>query len=399
MTFHWGKKSSLFLNIFLTLIFVCLISFLLFLLNQQQKKQILLSPVARDFQVSSAVDAIGFQNQYSFNSADILTPINILLLGVDGRRGDKNPRCDAIHMITINIPEKKLTITSIPRGTVVEIKGKLNLSTYLGNACHIAGEEFTVAQIEKIAGLKHNYLVKVGFSQTLGILRLLGLPTTPTLQFLRNRRYGIGDNQRSHNQALFIKDMLITHFDDFVKLPKTVKYLLFKTLDTDMPFEVADFILEKITASEMLKNPANIILLTKPSANPYVKEIHYQLDNYRQTDIWQNDIEFKQYQASLSAYLNNLINQGENLLNKNKTDLTFRLIETPFKQRLWLQIEEEKERNRFHFDLLKLYVLSGKNQTNLNSLILDYITEMELNNEDNYIQKGKQLLRFLLNEQ
>src|SRR3989304_4267090 len=45
----------------------------------------------------------------------------------------------------------------------------------------------------------------------LGLLRKMKLPTTPTLKYLRNRKYGIGDYQRSHNQAIFLKDMLIEH--------------------------------------------------------------------------------------------------------------------------------------------------------------------------------------------
>ena len=138
------------------------------------------------------------------------TPYNILLLGLDGRKGEQKPRCDAIHMFSFDPKAATLTITSVPRGTRIYLPQASTASAYLANSCHTQGIDYAVDQIEKITGIIPDAIVKVGFSQTMGILRTFGFPTTSSLQFLRNRRYAIGDNQRSHNQALFMKDMILT---------------------------------------------------------------------------------------------------------------------------------------------------------------------------------------------
>ena len=348
-----------------------------------------LSPVSKT--ESSRVLSKTKQKAYASNSL-FEKPVNILLLGVDARKGDKNPRCDAIHLLSLDLKKNQITITSVPRGTVVGFLNIATQSAYLGNMCHLKGVDFAVNEIKKITNIKPDYVIKVGFSQTLGILRKLKLPTVPTLQFLRNRRFGIGDNQRSYNQAMFINDMYVNHFEDIFKMPKPVRYLSFKLLDTEMPYEVANYLLEVLNERKIHQNPDNIILVTKPSRHPNVKEIHYNSNLYQNPEDWQ-DKEYNLYQKNLLNYLYNLISSGFRFLQAGKTDYAHKKIKTPFEQKLWLQVENEKERQELHFQMLKLYTLSLKQKSSASTLILDYITEQETDNNDYYQKKGEELLK------
>jgi anionic cell wall polymer biosynthesis LytR-Cps2A-Psr (LCP) family protein len=376
----------------LTLCFTILI----FVFSAKSTPTVLISPVPYAYSpntvrvLGTAVYAASPLNLVQFAQK----PINVLLLGFDGRRGDKNPRCDAIHLINIDIPAGKIRINSIPRGTAVAIPNTSAAAAYLSNSCHIMGIDFAEKEIEKITNLHPDYLVKVGFSQTLGILRTVGLPTTPTLQFLRNRRYGVGDNQRSRNQGLFIKDMLLAHLEEYSKLPKPIKYLVYKMTDTDIDFETADNIISQIIGKEILKNPENIELKTYLPQKVKVRDIDYAVDE-TSTNQWQTDTEFQQYQSDLSVYLDNLIERGDNFLSSSRKENAYQIIKTPFAQKLWLQIEDDNKRNQFYYDLLRLFVFTSPDKSTVNSLVLDFITEMETNEQTALKEKGDKLLNTL----
>ncbi len=331
-------------------------------------------------------------NENSFKNG-----VNILLLGLDGRRGDKNPRCDAIQLVSFNFENNKVLITSIPRGTEVttRLAGEGNQTNYLSNWCHFLGADFAPSAVEKITGIKPDYTLKLGFSQALGILRAVNLPTTPALQFLRNRSYGIGDLQRSRNQAQFIKDLLIGHLELANKLPNILKYIIYQMVETDIPFEKALSLFDKISSSEILKNPNNIVLATKPNPETKLKELHFRESNYKDGD-WQKDKEFKAYQNNLEAYLENLISKTEKLTKAKNYTAAYQLIKTPFSQEIWLQIEDSVTRDNFHLNLLSLYVKSSPEKADLSSQVLDFITEMETAKKDDYKKRGEELLNYVL---
>lgn len=324
-------------------------------------------------------------------------PINVLLLGVDGRRGDKNPRCDAIHFFSFDPTLGKILITSVPRGISVNLTNVATPSAYLGNSCHVMGVDFAVSQISKITGLKPDYLVKVGFSQTLGILRTLNFPTTPTLQFLRNRRYGIGDYQRSHNQALFLKQAIIDYLPLFMKLPKPIQYLAYKMLDTDLPFETASQALNQIVISGINKNPNNIELVTKPAPTYKTRDLTFDSNEYASPSSWQNDKEYQTYQSEIIAYLENLVERGNLLLERKQDSAAYSTIKTPFNQQLWLQVEDDKKRHLIHFNMLKIYVLSSPDKNQSSSFLFDFITEMEAYKQDELKKEGEKLLKIIGN--
>ena len=323
-------------------------------------------------------------------------PVNILLMGFDARKGDKNPRCDALHMISVDIKNEKITIASVPRGILVDLpKSVGGGTTYIGNSCHTAGIDFAIGEIEKITGIKHDYLIKTGFSQALGVFRYLGLPTTPTLQYLRNRRYGIGDYQRSRNQAIFLKDMFVSKFEHFAKLPKAVKYIAYKTVDTDLPYETLHDLINEVLSSKLYKNPDNIKTVQKPETGHKPKELFYDENEFSASDSWQTDGEYQDYQNGMITYLQDLANRGKRLVDGKQYGSAYNLIKTPYNQKLWLQIDDAQTRFGIEYDLLYVFTQSTPSKNEAANITLDFITEMETYGLTTMVEKGKDLLDFL----
>jgi len=311
---------------------------------------------------------------------------HILLLGLDSRKGDNNPRCDAVHIFSFSPKFNYLLISSIPRGTFLSPETD---STYLANSCSRNGIEYTIGQIEKMSQIKIDAVVKIGFSETLGIFRTLKMPTTSTLQFLRSRQYAIGDNQRSHNQALFIKDMITTHFEEFYNMPQSIKSWLLNTVDTDLTYHQAEYLLQSFYQNGVYKNPDNILLETLPKQSPYVRDLHLPEVEYQPED---KDQSFWQYQQNLVDYQENLILRASNLLKSGKTESARKIIETPFSQKLWLQLENEAERQDLHYRLLEVYSRSIIEKSELNEVLNNYLQEMTAFQNGQYMAKAESLL-------
>ncbi len=281
------------------------------------------------------------------------TPVNILLLGLDSRKGDKSARCDAIHMFSFRPDENKIIITSVPRGTMV------TADQYISNYCSLFGFEKAKNEIEKITGVKADYVVKVGFSQVDGLLRLVNLPPSPTLQFLRDRKdYLIGDNQRSYNQATFLKDAIVSYTGWGSKLPEPMQYLAYKMVDTDLPYDKAKEFFKMFLASGVYKNPDNIEIVVKPGDSFVRQDIH--ITSKVATDSsYLSDPEFVNYQNDVTSYLDDVISRANYLIDKQQYPAANSLVTTPFNQRMWLQIENEADRNQLHFNLIATFVYSS----------------------------------------
>lgn len=141
--------------------------------------------------------------------------INILLMGIDSRLGARDARSDAIHLFTINPDSGVIEIMSVPRDTYCDL-GYPDTTTFniITNARALGYPGFMrrVEELCKRGPIKH--YVEVGFSQALGILEVLGYKDpVSTLKFLRARKtLPAGDIQRSHNQAVFLRQNLIDKF-------------------------------------------------------------------------------------------------------------------------------------------------------------------------------------------
>lgn len=151
-------------------------------------------------------------------SAAALPPhVNILVVGLDNRLGSNDNHADGIHVFTLFPDKGTMEITSIPRDTRCFIDSLFPDSlSHFSNARSKLGRSGFSHTVEKFLNRgKIDYWVELNFSTVMGILQLLGYKDPATaLQYLRHRKsYGTGDVQRSHNQAVFMKQAIEEHFN------------------------------------------------------------------------------------------------------------------------------------------------------------------------------------------
>ena len=323
--------------------------------------------------------------------------INILTLGLDSRKEGTYAHCDAIHMVSFNVKTWTVTIISVPRGTtspLPPIAGHTYLSTdyYLSNACYFGGLDYGVRQIEAVAGVKAAYVATVGFSEAIGIFRALNLPTTDTLEFLRHRRsYQIGDPQRSANQGVFMKDILIklTSGD---KIPTPFLYLMYKFIHTDMDFATVKALYDAYYAVGIGQHPESIVLAIKPEYA--VKEMHFDPGNADQQvgalidflkgKVSSDDLSLRSIddlQAELVTYLRDGLTKDD-------------VVKRVFEAQVWQQVEDEDEREELEFRYLDRYVeqLVTRDPQAAEQAIADYILEKEYYGLTVWKDKGARLL-------
>lgn len=333
--------------------------------------------------------------QDPFGARDV---INVLLIGMDSRLGQTNGHCDAIQMFTIDRKKQRINITAVPRGTYVPLPGSGYKPTdyYVSNSCGLVSLEYGIAQIEKILGLTADYLVIVGFSTTKGILREMDLPATETLQWLRNRQaYAIGEPQRARNHSTFLRSMILRYSKGAdSSLNKALEYLIYKMIKTDLSFNQASSLAQTIIDMNLVQRPQNVNLYMRPAYE--VADIPYNPENLDQKvkDLIAPLIDrlpAGDYSGeSESEIQERLLQQIEQGLNNDD------FVVWAFENQVWYQIDEENLREQTRFDLLKKYLIIIEDQAEKKEIILDYITEMELRGQQNWLEKGKDALDVFL---
>ncbi|KKS31859.1 MAG: hypothetical protein UU93_C0013G0014 [Candidatus Amesbacteria bacterium GW2011_GWA2_42_12] len=281
--------------------------------------------------------------------------VRVLFIGLDKRVGQENGHCDAIQLITLDQGSGTINITAVPRGTYSPLppgKGVTSSDYYVSNACGLGGLDYGIKQIEKILGVKSDYLVVVGFSETLGILRNLGLPTTETLQWLRNRHgYAIGEPQRAHNHSTFIKQMLIKFAPtEKSSINTALQYLVYKIVKTDLSFAQAQKIIATISAMDIANHPEKIQLSMRPL--------------YAIQDIPYDPQHIGEYLDQTLGPIKHLLNKDDysgtseetiqakllSIIEKNKNNPEF--VSWAYQNNIWLQIEDNEKRLAVQYDLL-----------------------------------------------
>jgi len=328
--------------------------------------------------------------------------IRILFIGLDTRVGQNNGHCDAIQLISIDNNTENINITAVPRGTHSPLppgKGTVPSDYYVSNACVLGGLEYGIEQIEKILGVKADYLVVMGFSEALGILRYLHLPTTETLQWLRNRQsYAIGEPQRAHNHSTFIKQMLIRFIPtEKTKLDTVLEYVIYKLIKTDLSFAQAQKILDAISAMDIANHPEKIKLSMRPLY--LVEDIQYDPERIEEyLDQMLGPIKHLLSKDDYSEISKDTL-QAELLqtIEKNKDNLEF--VSWSYQNNLWLQIEDKEQSLAIQYDLLTNYLQLISVKEKRQSILADYIIEMENRGEPIWQEKGKNLLREEVNNE
>jgi len=324
--------------------------------------------------------------------------LNLLLVGLDNRAGTDEGHCDVIQFVTINKDTQKVKITAVPRGTYSPLPGWGHVSTsyYVSNACSIGGLEYGVAQMERIAGIKADYVATVGFSGVMGILRQVDLPTMATLQWLRHRQgYAIGEPQRAHNHSTFLKDMLLRFMsEDQGLLDKPLHYIVYSMLDTDLSFSQAESIFAELKNMDLDEHPENITLAMRPYYD--VQDIPYDPEN-------------------VANYLNTMLDPIKHLLSKKDYgEITDEAVEErvlriyedhmdspdfihwAYEYRFWEQIEDAEKRAYWQYETIARHVGSIEDVDERTTLLADYVLEMEYQKNETWIEKAKELLEKFL---
>jgi len=354
--------------------------------------------------VHSAVDAVLLARKATVVDVDDIPfgnnqTVNILVLGIDSRKEGLEQHCDAIHMVSVDTEKWTVLVTSVPRGTYAYIPpgNYAENEYYLSNACAFAGLEYGVGQIEHVVGVRADYVVTAGFSQVLGILRAIKLPTTESLQWLRSRQtYKIGDPQRSQNQAVFLKDVVMRLLDDD-GIPDLLFHVLFGFVDTEMSEATAKALYDGLLIHSLHDRPNDIVLTMKPHYD--VKDIHFDPENasaqidallkklrgrLNRYDLANRTIE--DVQNDLEAYLENV------LLEKEGTAASV------IDQQLWLQVEDNAARESFQFRFVESYAtdLDTIDHAAAVQYIADYILEKQTLGSLIWEAQGRALLERLI---
>jgi hypothetical protein len=331
--------------------------------------------------------------------ADVFGPddqVKILLIGVDKRAGQTSGHCDVIQLITIDRKKQTVNVTAVPRGTYSPLppgKGATSSDYYVSNACGLGGLDYGIKQIEKILGQKEDYLVVVGFSEALGILRNLKLPTTETLQWLRHRQgYAIGEPQRAHNHSTFIKQMIIKYFGEKNNsLDKALQYVVYKIVKTDLSFAQTQSIADVLCSMDLIKKPERIQLAMRPAYTvqdiPYAPE---KLGEYLDKMITpiKNRLSKDDYSGTPEATIEEKLLK---MIDEKKADKEF--MAWAYENNLWLQIETKEKRLCAQSDILGRYLEQISTSSDRQALISDYILEMENYGEEDWAATGTTWLK------
>jgi polyisoprenyl-teichoic acid--peptidoglycan teichoic acid transferase len=100
------------------------------------------------------------------------TPISILLIGVDERKGDRG-RADSLIVMTVNPNKKSIEMVSIPRDTRTEIIGK-GKKDKINHSYAFGGVEMTMATVEHFLDIPIDYYIKVNMESFRDIVNAVG---------------------------------------------------------------------------------------------------------------------------------------------------------------------------------------------------------------------------------
>ncbi|MGG2973678.1 LytR family transcriptional regulator [Geobacillus stearothermophilus] len=105
-------------------------------------------------------------------SVERKTPISILLIGVDERKGDRG-RADTLIVMTVNPNKQSIEMVSVPRDTRTEIIGK-GTEDKINHSYAFGGVEMTMATVEHFLDIPIDYYIKVNMESFRDIVNAVG---------------------------------------------------------------------------------------------------------------------------------------------------------------------------------------------------------------------------------
>lgn len=304
--------------------------------------------------------------------------INIAIIGVDSRIGEKYRHADANHIISI-IPENNtIEIFSIPRDTYADAgfeEDSLDKFNLLTNVLGKKGRSLYLEEVAKIAELdKIHYFIEIGFSQAIGLIEKLGFKNpSVTLQMLRDRKsYRTGDYQRTYNQGKFIKKSILKSKELFSTNNDLILIFFLNIVSTNLKIEDIKNIISQIDLANL--NESKISNKLKPKIITTYEEI--DLFNSAQYDslIAKNEINvFESKSEFVAGKLLEILDEAE---FKNSSQIKVNKLKRYFEQKAWLQISDLRIRNaiksRFKDILSQAYTDLGKFKDAQKVINIDY---------------------------
>jgi len=324
--------------------------------------------------------------------------VRVLLIGLDNRSGSSIGHCDAIQFVEINKTSGTINITAVPRGTYSPLPQGVYLPSdyYISNACAFGGLEYGITQIETIIGQKADYLVTIGFSGALGAFRLLDLPATETLQWLRLRQaYAIGEPQRAHNHSTFLKKLLTDYLPKSdSKFSFTWEYLFYRLVNTDLSFAQSQTILSALSEMNLQDRPDLITLFMQPAY--LVADIPYDSEHLQEYLSKMLDPISERIPEGAYTGISEIEEQQKlmDLVNVGLEDIDF--VKRAFEQKLWLQIDDNATRESVHFALMSKYLNGLADEKEKQNILADYILEMEALGEVEWLESARNLLSAMI---
>ncbi|MFH1051181.1 MAG: hypothetical protein V1779_09680 [bacterium] len=302
--------------------------------------------------------------------------INVAVIGVDSRLNTSFKHADANHVVSFLIDNGKVEITAIPRDTPCDALQEDTLQNKLTVLYPARGRKTYFEEVARIAGLDNiHYYIEVGFSQARGILELLGFKNSGSaLQILRSRSaLGGDDYQRCYNQAQFIRQMFLKHFD---KLTGFFSEILIRgglsLVETNMTYPTIANILEKLKAKGFPSNPDDIVIRIRPPIDIKYKVFDFSDDNIM-ADLENKVDSYISRNSTTATGFDPSKRASSILFGKVKTAIAdsakfpervINNLKTLFNQRAWLQVEDKAQRDtireRFGVLLYNAYIKRGQ---------------------------------------
>jgi len=285
-------------------------------------------------------------------AAEKLPPhVNILVTGLDSRLGSNDNHADAIHLFTIFPDNGKIEITSVPRDTKCFIDSTFPDSlSHFSNARSKLGRKGYIHTAEVFLNKgKIDYWIDMNFSTVMGFLQLIGYKDPATaLQFLRHRKsFPLGDVQRSHNQAVFMRDAIVKYFN--LMNGMSGDFLLTAGLgmiETNLTKDVCQGLLYKLKQHGFPGNGDAIALNMDPPVYNKFVDIGMTPDNVEETTTRLME---KTYQVGYSgkpdpvAILETRIAKA--MRDSNKSFMVIQDLQAVADQHGWLQVTDLQQRD------------------------------------------------------
>lgn len=145
-------------------------------------------------------------------------PLSILVMGTDVgalNRGNTGGNTDTLELITVNPKLESITLTSIPRDTLVKIESKKSTSHYakINSAYQVDGPNLTVKQVKELLNVPIDYYAVVNMGVLKKVVNSVGGVTVdnPFAFTYENHYFPKGKQHLNGNEALKFSRM---RYDD-----------------------------------------------------------------------------------------------------------------------------------------------------------------------------------------